>query len=73
MACISSLTSATPRATAATRPGHSADSSLGGSAQSGFAAFPLVDPVVVADASGDGRANVVDATLLLLEAIGLTG
>ncbi len=44
---------------------------LGGSAQSGFAAFPLVDPVVVADASGDGRANVVDATLLLLEAIGL--
>lgn len=38
---------------------------------SGFAAFQLADPRIVADINGDGRTNSTDATQILREAIGI--
>jgi hypothetical protein len=40
-------------------------------ADSGFAAWPLVDPVVVADITGDGRLTSLDAALVNLTAAGV--
>jgi hypothetical protein len=38
---------------------------------SGFAAYLLVDPVIIADATGNGVISALDATRILQEVVGL--